>query len=135
MKKQTMRVVKTTMFLLFVNAAMSQVKTVALREPVAASSPAVVTHIGNIDNSVLLKVQYDNLSGEKFALTIKDQHGEVLYQEVYSDKKFSKKFQLPKENAEKLHFIIKGVKSNQTQTFEVNTNTRLVEEMVVKKIG
>ncbi len=130
-----MRVVKTSLLLLLVNAATAQVKTVALREPVASSSSAVVTHIGNIDNSVLLKVQYDNLSGEKFALTIKDQNEEVLYHEVYSDKKFNKKFQLPKENAEKLQFIIKGMKTNQTQTFEVNTNTRLVEEMVVKKIG
>jgi hypothetical protein len=134
MKKLTFRVVKTTILLLCMNTAMSQVKTVALRETVT-SSPAMVTHMGNIDNSVLLKVQYDNLSGEKFALTIKDQNDEVLYHEVYSDKKFSKKFQLPKENAEKLQFIIKGIKTNHTQTFEVNTNTRMVEEMVVKKIG
>jgi hypothetical protein len=143
MKKQSMRVVNTflrskfirltALLLIVVNMAAAQTKTVALREPIANS--AVVTHIGNLEGSVLFKVQYDNLSGEKFALTIKDLNGEVLYQEVYTDKKFDKKFQLPKENAGKLQFIIKSVRTNQAQTFEVNTNSRLVEEMIVKKVG
>jgi hypothetical protein len=143
MKKQSMRVVKTILrskfirvtatMLIVAQLATAQTKAVAVREPL--ENAAVVTHIGNPEGSILFQVQYDNLSGEKFALIIKDNDGTVLFQDVYSGKKFDKKFQLPKEDAGKLQFIIKGQKSSHAQTFEVNTNTRMVEEVIVKRVG
>jgi len=142
MKKQSIYVVKaiirskliriTGMMLLVAQAATSQARAVAVREPIPT---AVVSHIGNPEGSILFQVQYDNVGGGKFALIIKDNEGSVLYQDVFTDKKFDKKFQLPKEATGKLHFIIKGYKTNHSQTFEVNTNTRVVEEVVVKRIG
>lgn len=143
MKKQSMRVVKTILrskfirvtgiMLIVAQLATAQTKAVAVREPL--ENTAVVTHIGNPEGSLLFQVQYDNLSGDKFALIIKDNDGFTLYQNVYSGKKFDKKFQLPKESAGKLHFIIKGYKNTQAQTFEVNTNTRVIEEVIVKRVG
>jgi hypothetical protein len=143
MKKQSMRVVTTILrskfirvtgiMLIVAQLATAQTKAVAVREPL--ENAAVVTHIGNLEGSILFQVQYDNLSGDKFALIIKDNDGSVIYQDVYSGKKFDKKFQLPKESAGKLHFIIKGYKGTQAQTFEVNTNTRVVEEVIVKRVG
>ena len=143
MKKQSMKLVQTitryklaaitVAMLIIAQAAAAQTRAVAVREPVTGT--ATVKHIGNPQGSVVFQVQYDNLSGDRFSLTIKDNDGAILYQDIYTDKKFDKKFQLPQGEADKIKFIIKGIKNNHIQTFEVNTNTRLVEEVVVKRVG
>lgn len=125
--------VMTVFLLIVVQAATAQTRAVAVMEPLEAA--ATVKHIGNPPGSMVFQVQYDNQSGDKFSLIIKDNDGAVLFQDVYSGKKFDKKFQLPQAQADKLKFIIRGIGNNHLQTFEVNTNTRLVEEIVVKKVG
>ena len=104
-------------------------------ERMVAGPSAVVKHIGNPPGSAVFQVQYDNPTGEKFSLTIKDNEGSTVYQDTYSDKKFDKKFQLPEGQSDKLQFIIKGVRNTQAQVFEVSTNTRVIEEVVVKRVG
>ena len=143
MKKQSMHVVKnifrnklaglTVAMLILARLTTAQTRTVAVIEP--ATSAATVKHIGNPQGSIVFQVQYDNLSGDRFSLTIKDNDGAILFQDIYADKKFDKKFQLPQGDADKLKFIIKGIKSNNIQTFEVNTSTRVVEEIIVKRVG
>lgn len=143
MKKQSVYVVKTiirnklvrmTMALLILSqAAAAQTKMVAVMEPVA--STASVKHIGNPDGTVVFQVQYDNQAGDKFSVIIKDNDGNVIYQDTYSDRKFDKKFQLPQGETDKLKFIIKGPKNNTIQSFEVNTLSRMVEEVVVRKVS
>lgn len=140
MKKQSMHVVKTikltgitVAMLILGQVAVAQTRAVAVREPV--TSTATVKHIGNPQGSIVFQVQYDNFSGDRFSLTIKDNDGAILFQDIYADKKFDKKFQLPQGGADNLKFIIKGIKNNNIQTFEVNTNTRVVEEIVVKRVG
>ena len=143
MKKQSMHFMKTIMrskfirltaaMLIIAQVAAAQTKAVAIMEPVIGT--ATVKHIGNPSGTMVFQVQYENLAGEKFALIIKDNDGAVLFQDVYIDKNFDKKFQLPKGDADKLKFIIKGIRNNNVQTFEVNTQTRLVEEIVVKRVG
>ena len=143
MKKQSVYVVKTiirnklvrtTMALLILSQAVAaQTKMVAVMEPVASS--ASVKHIGNPDGTAVFQVQYDNQAGDKFSVIIKDNDGNVIYQDTYSDRKFDKKFQLPQGETDKLKFIIKGPKNNTIQSFEVNTNTRVIEEIIVKKVG
>ncbi len=57
--------------------------------------------------------------------------------EIYSEKKFDKKFVLDKaDNIGKITFVIRSLKDNQTQAFEVNTTTRIVEnvDVTVKKL-
>lgn len=143
MKKQSMYVVKTIVrnkftaitLIMFLasQVAVAQTRRVAVMEPVTAA--ASVKHIGNPEGSVVFQVQYDNLAGDKFSLIIKDNDGAIIYQDTYTDKKFDKKFQLPQGEADKLQFIIKGTKNNYSQTFEVNTRSRMVEEVVVKKVS
>lgn len=123
----------TVAALIIGQVAAAQTRAVAIMEPI--TSNATVKHIGNPAGSIVFQVQYDNLSGDKFSLTIKDDDGTILFQDTYTDKKFDKKFQLPQGEADKLKFIIKGLKSNNIQTFEVNTRSRLVEEIVVKRVG
>lgn len=143
MKKQSMKVAKaiirnkltgiTVAMLIVSQAATAQTRAVAVREPVTGT--ATVKHIGNPRGSVVFQVQYDNMTGDRFSLTIKDNDGATLYQDTYTDKKFDKKFQLPQGEADKIKFIIKGIKTNHIQTFEVNTNTRVIEEVAIKRVS
>lgn len=141
MKKQSMYVAFLTTLTMMASAyASAQARTVAAVSSVPATttstiSTASVKHLGNPPGSVVFQVLFDNPSGEKFSVTIRDTDGATLYQDNYTDKKFDKKYQLPKEQAEKLKFIIKGTKTNQVQTFEVNSTSRIIEELVVLKVG
>lgn len=114
-------------------AATAQTKAVSVRTPM--HNMASVKHLGNPEGSILFQVKYENLTGDKFSVIIKDTDGAVLYQETYKDKNFDKKFQLPAGEADKIRFIIKAAGNKEAQTFEVNTSTRLVEEIVVNKVG
>ncbi len=128
----------TTLSVMATIRAGAQAVAVAAIAPAAAkgaTTTAAVKHLGNPPGSAVFQVLYDNPSGEKFTVTIRDIDGSTLYQDSYTDRKFDKKYQLPKEQAEKLKFIIKGTKTNQVQTFEVNSSTRVIEELVVRKVG
>lgn len=95
---------------------------------------AAIRHLGNTTETMSFQVKYDNEAGDKFAVVVRDQDNNVLFQEFYTDKKFDKKFSLPKVDNNKVIFQIKNVKDSTVQTFEVNTNTRLVEEVIVKRV-
>ena len=98
---------------------------------------ASVKHISTTDQKIVFQLSLENENGEKFGVSIKDIDGNTIFQDVYSDKKFDKKFVLDKfENIGKLTFVIRSFKDNQTQVFEVNTTSRVVEnvDVTVKKL-
>ena len=94
----------------------------------------VVRHLGNTAEGMYFRVQLDNESGERFTVTVKDSEGSVLYQETYRDKKFDKKFQVPKSADSRVVFTIRSLKTNNAETFQVDTNTRVIEEVIVTKL-
>jgi hypothetical protein len=100
------------------------------------SSPVVIKYIGNIDNYPVFQIEFDNKNEETFNISIKDDEGTVIYGEKFRDKKFSKKFKYEGAGAEsmKLTFILMGEKEKQSQQFEVNTNTRVVQDVVVTRL-
>lgn len=98
---------------------------------------ASVKHLGTSQNNAVFQVLVDNEAGEKFSITIKDQFGSILFNEVYHDKKFDRRFLLNKEEGlTKLTFILRSLKDNESQTFEINTTTRIVEnyDVTVRKM-
>jgi hypothetical protein len=142
MKKQFVRVVKTTMISrFFKTAAIVLMLSGAASHTASASAAtegagdAVVTHLGSNSNSLFFQVKFDNTTGEKFTILVKDGSGVTLYRGTYNDKDFNRKFVLPKGESGKLTFIVKNAEGNKVESFEINTNTRLVEEIVVKKIN
>lgn len=96
---------------------------------------AVIKHIGSTNETLLFEVKVANESGERFTILIKDDLGTTLYRGVYSDKNFSKKFQFPKADSDKIIFVVKSASGNKTESFEINSNTRVVEEVIVKRVG
>lgn len=96
---------------------------------------AVITHVGSTSESLVFQVNLANQTGERFTLIIRDNTGTTLYRGAFSDKNFSKKFQLPKGDSDKIVFVIRSASGNSTESFEVNSNTRLVEEVVVRRVN
>jgi hypothetical protein len=82
----------------------------------------------------LFNVKIENTAGEKFTILIKDDMGTTLYRGTFSDKEFNKKFQLPKTDHNRFVFTVKSDSGNKTESFEVNSSTRVVEDVVVKKV-
>jgi hypothetical protein len=97
--------------------------------------PALVKHIASLEDKMLFQVHFDNDSSQKFVLSIRDEQGVVLFRETYSDKTFDKKFQLNKlEENERLTFSIYTPKDRKTQSFVINNNTRVVDDVVVTQL-
>jgi uncharacterized lipoprotein YajG len=94
---------------------------------------ADVKYLGSSDDAMLFNVSFDNPDGKKFSIIVLDEDGSQLFQEVYTEKKFSKRFKLPKADKNKLTFVIRDFKgADMKQTFEINT--RFVEDVVVTKL-
>ena len=98
---------------------------------------ATVKHISTTDDKVIFQLSLENEDGEKFNVSIKDEGGNTLFSDTYQDKKFDKKFIVAKSDAgNALKFVIRSLKDNKTQIFEINTTMRLVEnyDVSVRKL-
>lgn len=105
--------------------------------PVAGKteSSAEVKYVGNSNGEFFFNVQYDNAAGSRFTVAILDEFGNQLYSGVYSAKKFEKNFRLADPEAfGKLVFVIRNLGDNSVQRFEVNADSRLVEDVEVKEV-
>jgi hypothetical protein len=95
---------------------------------------AVVTYVSGSNETLLFDVKVDNAEGERFTIFVKDENGTTIYRGVYNDKDFKKRFVLPKTDSGKLTFNIKSESGSKSESFEINTNTRVVEEVTVRKV-
>jgi len=80
-----------------------------------------VTFVGATDNSLVFHLNFDNKSGEKFSLIIKNDAGEVVYQASYNDVHFEKNIRIQKEESE-MHptFVIRTSTEQVERKFSVN---------------
>lgn len=99
-------------------------------------SAAVVKYLGTQDDMLVFNVAYPNADGSKFQLTVKDQDGNQLYQNTFSDKSFYKQFRLPKADKDKIIFVIRDGhhEADIVKAFEININSRYIQEVAVKKL-
>ncbi|HEV3250177.1 MAG TPA: hypothetical protein VGZ71_04455 [Puia sp.] len=93
---------------------------------------AEVKYLGLSDDALFFNVSFENPVGGRVSVIVLDEDGTQLFQEVYTDKKFDKRFKLPKLEKNKITFVIRNFKDTDVkQSFEINT--RLVEDVVVTK--
>ena len=132
MKKQNLStLVKKSIFLgftslLLIGAASAQAK---LPEP-------TIKYIGTLDGQPVFKVDLDNQNNSVYHLTIKDETGDVLYAEKIKSKEVSKKFKFENSdrNSVKLTFLVEGKEGSQSQEFQVNTSTKVWNDVVVTSL-
>lgn len=90
-------------------------------------------YVGNSTEGLEFDVRYNNLSGKYFSFVIKDENGDVLFEQSYNNKAFYKKVQLPEVGEVKaLTFTILNDKNKIVQTKEVKISTNLVQDVLVK---
>lgn len=146
MKKFLMRVVnanlskfiKTTVVIFMLTAtsgAKGQVTPAsAIINDVSGPGKAVVTYVTTGNESLFFDVKVDNDEGKKFTIIVRDDNATTLYRGSFSDKIFKKRFVLPKTDSNKLTFHIRSESAFKSESFEINTNSRIVEEVIVKKV-
>ena len=96
---------------------------------------ATIKYLGTQDDLIVFNVSYGNPEGSKFQVIVKDQDGNQLYQNIFNEKTFYKQFRLPKADKDRVVFVIRnGKEADVVKTFEVNVNSRFVQEIAVKKL-
>lgn len=94
---------------------------------------SAVQYVGTTEKGIVFNVKYDNATAAPFNLIIKNEFGDVVYSQQYSDTNFDKKVMLTKEPGDaRLTFIIRSASANIKQSFDIVTTTKTVEEVVVK---
>ncbi len=96
------------------------------------ASTAAVSYLGCNTDQLSFLVKYETENGEKFNITITDADGNELFNESFSDKKFSKIFKTPLETGS-LIFAICNLKNKEEKKFQVSTERRTVDEFSITK--
>jgi hypothetical protein len=92
-----------------------------------------VKYVGATENNIVFHLEFNNTAGEKFWLIIKNDAGDVVYQQAYKDAHFSKTIRLPKEEGE-MHptFVIRTANDQVERKFVVNR--KVSEKVTVTKL-
>lgn len=99
------------------------------------ASTAEVTYVPLNEGQGVFNVVYNNPQGDRCVLQILDQDGNQLYQNVFTDKKFTRNFQLTDPDSyNRLVFAFRNLGDKSLQRFEVETSTHLVEEVKVEEV-
>src|SRR5580658_2546116 len=121
MKKMIMTTIAkfTAAGLLLVTVATTQAQTTT---SASTENNTTVKYLGTQDDMILFNVSVANPQGNKFSVIVSDNDGNQLFQEVYNDKKFDKRFRLPKTETGKLTFVVRNFKdaSDDIHSFEVS---------------
>ena len=93
-----------------------------------------IEYVGTTDKGIVFNVSYDNPTGEKFDLVIKNAFVDIVFHQRFDDVNFSKKVVLVKEPGDAhLTFAIRTPnKDVSSQSFDIRTTARVVEDVVVK---
>ena len=96
---------------------------------------ACIHYVGSTNSLLTFNVYYHNAAAEKLVLEITDDNGEVLYKDSFTDAVFNKNIYLRNlgDNCN-VCFILNAGKQTLTQTFEIFSQTKLIQENVVTKI-
>jgi hypothetical protein len=92
-----------------------------------------VQYVGSNENNVIFSVKFENPTAQKFWLLVKNDAGEIIYRQQFSDVHFSKSLFLEKDASE-IHptFVIRKGSDEIAHSFVVNRT--LTENVVVTKL-
>lgn len=102
---------------------------------ITVSSKSAVEYVGTTASSILFNVKFSNPTADKFTFDILNADGGVLYHQESSEQNFSKKIVVLKQPEDgQLTFIIKGAGTNYAKTFNINTISKVIEDVVVTPV-
>jgi hypothetical protein len=85
---------------------------------------------------LIFDVSYTNPTNGRFQIVIKDQEGNSLYQNVFSEKTIYKQFRLPKSDKDRILFVIRDYRdADIVKTFDVNVNSHIIREVAVRRVN
>jgi hypothetical protein len=121
--------------------ALAITSTTALSTPALAiedkkAIPVELTFLGNINNQPVIQLNFTNTEVNEYTVVVRDSYGMVLYKDKVKGRNMTQKFILNTEDLGdgEVHFEITGTKNDKTARYEVNTVSRLVEDVVVNKV-
>lgn len=85
------------------------------------------------EGQVYFNVKFENADGGRFDVLVNDVNGDNLYRATFTGKKFNKVFRAPVENG-KLVIIIRDSKDKTDHKFELSTESKMVEQIIVKRM-
>jgi hypothetical protein len=89
----------------------------------ATEKEVTVKFVGVSDNALVFHLEFENKSGEKFWLIIKNDAGDIVYENSYTDVHFSKNIRINKEESEiNPTFIIRTASEQVERKFSVKSN-------------
>ena len=134
MKSATINTIVKIVFFTAV-IALFTVGTVLTANAQEGNNPVAIKYIGAIGNQPVFSVEFDNETEEEIIVSLKDAEGNTLYTEKFQGKKFAKRFQLNRtEDDMRLTLSLTNRKDRQTQQFQINRNTRIVEDVTVTRL-
>ncbi|MDP4128659.1 MAG: hypothetical protein Q8918_07590 [Bacteroidota bacterium] len=98
-----------------------------------ADQAVTVNYVGVTETSLVFRLDYDNKSAEKFWLIVKNDAGDVVYEQSFKDAHFTRIIHIPKEEG-KIHptFVIRTSNAQIERKFEVAR--KLSEDYIVTKL-
>jgi hypothetical protein len=101
-----------------------------------AKTPVEIKYLGMYEAQPIFQVDINNLTGEDLFVVLKDEDGGTLYKESFNSKSFSKKFQisLPDVANMKVTMTVFSKDGKTKQQFEINNQTKVVEDVVVTRV-
>ena len=99
--------------------------------------PVELTFAGYIKNQPLFQLNFTgNAQQDEFTIIISDEYGITLYKENIKGEIFNKKFLLNTDEIgdNTLRFEIFCKKTNNSVTYEVNRNSRLIQDVKIREI-
>ena len=85
------------------------------------------------EGQVYFNVKFENADGGRFDILVNDVTGDNLYHASFSGKNFNRVFRAPVENG-KLVIIIRDGKDKISHKFELSTESKMVQQILVKKM-
>ena len=105
-------------------------------QSVSKSPNAEIKYVGMLDNKLVFEVNYKNEAEAGFILEIRDGDGFEFYSAKFKQKNFKKRYAIDKNELGNisLTFVLASEGNLQQQEFDVNTSSRVVDEIRVVKL-
>ena len=97
--------------------------------------PVELKFIGNIQNRPVFQLSFNNAEEADYTVLVRDEFNTVLYREYVKAGNTNKKFMLNTDEIGNgvVYFEISGKKETKPVVYEVNKQSRIVEDVVVNK--